>query len=461
MICGKIILHYYIAFHAKLGGQILKKRIALSVLFALLIFPCVLLMFSCNKECPHTYMTQTVVEPTHEKQGRTVYYCLDCEYEYSTDYVAPLGHTLQHETHLPSCTEQGYTYNYCRCGYHYTSNFVPPKGHTLSITEVAASCNTEGYKIADCEICDLHYTFDAVAPLGHALKAETTYVATCKQNGSTTYVCERDGCEFSYIGDYIFYSDLFEGAYTSNTTALAKGVDTSKHNHNKDSEGNLLPLDWNGIKAAGFDFAILRLGYMGSGNIGQVDPAFEMDYAAAKEAGLDVGAYFYSYAYTVEDARAEAEFALTLLEGKTFEYPIYFDIEDESQMGLDRQLLTDICVEFCSILQEHGYYASIYTNNTWLSTLLQKDKLATLFDIWYARYDSLNYAINDDAWEESFGDQMVMWQFSATGQIEGLDLGTTNDYIDLNYVYKDYPTLIKSMGYNNFSLDKNSAELDK
>jgi len=54
-----------------------------------------------------------------------------------------------------------------------------------------------------------------------------------------------------------------------------------------------------------------------------------------------------------------------------------------------------------------------------------------------------------------------MWQFSATGQIEGMDLGTQNDYIDLNYVYKDYPTLIKSMGYNNFSLDKNSAELDK
>lgn len=440
----------------------MKKRIVLDALLILLLLSGACLMSSCNEECAHTYMTATIVEPTHEQQGRTVYYCLDCEYEYNTDYVAPVGHTLHMETHLPTCADQGYTYNYCRCGYHYTSNFVEPTGHTLTITEVAPTCNTEGYKIADCALCGTHYTFDTVAPIGHELRATTTYVATCKQNGSTTYACDREGCEFSYVGDYVFYSDLFEGAYTSNTTALAKGIDTSKHNHNKNATtGEYLPLDWAGIKAAGLDFAILRLGYMSSGNVGHTDPVFEMDYMDAKAAGLDVGAYFYSYALTVEDARAEAEFALTLLEGKTFEYPIYFDIEDKSQEGLDRQLLTDICVEFCSILQENGYYASIYTNNTWLTTLLQKDKLATLFDIWYARYDSISYAINEDIWDESFGAQMVMWQFSATGQLEGMDFGTQNDYVDLNYVYKDYPTLIKSMGYNNFSIDKNSAELDK
>ena len=440
----------------------MKKRIVLGALLILLLLAGACLMSSCNEECTHTYMTEAVVAPTHEKQGYTVYYCLDCEYEYNTDYVAPVGHTLHMETHLPTCTDQGYTYNYCRCGYHYTSNFVEPTGHTLTITEVAPTCNTEGYKIADCALCGTHYTFDTVAPIGHELRATTTYVATCKQNGSTTYACNREGCEFSYVGDYVFYSDLFEGAYTSNTTALAKGIDTSKHNHNKNATtGEYLPLDWAGIKAAGLDFAILRLGYMSSGNVGHTDPVFEMDYMDAKAAGLDVGAYFYSYALTAEDARAEAEFALTLLEGKTFEYPIYFDIEDKSQEGLDRQLLTDICVEFCSILQENGYYASIYTNNTWLTTLLQQDKLVTLFDIWYARYDSISYAINEDTWEESFGNQMVMWQFSATGQIEGMDFGTQNDYVDLNYVYKDYPTLRKSMGYNNFSLDKNSAELDK
>ena len=451
----------------------MKKTVALKLFILAIPLLAAALLCACGKECDHTYTTTNVIEPTHEKQGRTMHYCLDCEYEYASDFVPPLGHTLYEEVHAPTCDEQGYVYHYCRCGYHYTDNFIAPLGHSFNVETVEPTCNQEGYKIADCNVCSLRYTYDVVPPLGHQMRADVSYVATCKQDGSTTFICEREECGFSYVGDYVFYSDTYTGAYVENKQVLAKGVDVSYYNHSR-KDGKYQPLDWSAIKSAGIDYALLRLGYMGSGNVGKVDPVFEMNYVDARAAGLDLGAYIYSYAYTVEDARAEAEFVLSLLEGKTFEYPIYFDIEysDEviAEKQLTPQLLTDICVEFISILQEHGYYTALYTNNNWLNNHLQTSKVTTLFDIWYARYPNADktVVVNEAQWdEEKYGKQMAMWQFSDTGQIEGVvfsdrfikdEEGNNTDQplpvsFDLNYCYKDYPTIIKSGSFNNFTAE--------
>ncbi len=415
-------------------------------------------------------MTETVVEPTHEKQGRTVHYCNDCEYEYASDYVAPVGHTLAQEVHDPTCTEQGYTYNYCSCGYHYSSDIVTPLGHTLSVDTVAPTCDTEGYKIADCSVCGEHYTYDVVSPLGHTLNVERTHVSANNEMASSHYTCEV--CELDYVGDYVFYHDIYKGAYVENTDILAKGVDVSYYQHDC-VDDTYLPLDWAKIKEQGYDFAILRAGYMGDGNVLVKDPVFDMNYRDAKAAGLDVGVYFYSYAYSLEDAKAEAEALLTVLEGKQFEYPIFFDIEYSdkkiAEKGLTSVELTDICTEFISIIQENGYYGALYTNNKWLTQYLNALKMTTLFDIWYARYDANDRVINSDTWDtERYGTQMAMWQFSETGMIEGLKykystnkLLETNDIIfDLNYCYKDYPTLIMSLGLNGYTFEKNLLSLD-
>jgi GH25 family lysozyme M1 (1,4-beta-N-acetylmuramidase) len=299
-----------------------------------------------------------------------------------------------------------------------------------------------------CTACEYEYIYDIVAPTGHDFTVTAVHAATCRQNGSTTYSC---GCGFSYVGDYIFYSDIYKGAYVENKDILYKGVDTSYHNHNKNADGTYAPLDWSKIKSSGYDYAILRAGYMGV-----KDLVFEMDYADAKAAGLELGAYFYSYAYSVEEAREEALFCLELLDGKQFEYPIYFDIEDERLEALGKDTLTAICVEFISILQENGYYTALYTNNKWLTTLLHKDQATTLFDIWYARYPTSGSVVNEAIWnEELYGKQMAMWQFSNTGTIKGITkLNGESTSFDLNYCYKDYPTLIKGLGYNNFSTNK-------
>lgn len=433
------------------------KICKLSLAVFLIIFTAVAFS-ACGEECSHTSMSEVVVEPSCEKQGRTVHYCLDCGYEYSSDFVPPFGHSLKEEVVAPTCTEQGYTYKYCKCGYYFNCDYVEPLGHTLSIEEIAPTCDTEGYKVADCSACGFHYTYDVIAPKGHNLKAETTFVATCKQDGSTTYKCD---CGFTYVGDYQFYSDIFRGAYTTNTKVLAKGIDVSRYQHKTDTGGNYLPLDWDAIKKQGYDFAILKAGELfknGDESLTEYpSPVYEMDYADAKRAGFDVGVYFYSNALSVEAAKKEAEYLLTLLDGKTFEYPIFFDIEfkgeNDEKYNLSKKDLTDICIEFISTLQENGYYAALYTNNDFLKNYLQESKVTTLFDIWYSRpaYDEATGTVCTEwSWQEKFGRQMNMWQFSHTGRIVDSEGNTILEKVDLNYAYKDYPSLIKSLGYNGF-----------
>ena len=444
--------------------KIIFKTFLLLALFATFL----VLLVACKDECDHPYMSEVTVDPTHEKEGRTVYYCLDCDYEYSSSFTPPVGHSLTKELHSPTCTEQGYTYNYCQCGYHYTSDYTPPLGHTLSIESVDPTCDTEGYKVADCCVCGYHYTFDVVSPRGHELSVERTYVSLDNEVATSTYTCTK--CELNYVGDYVFYNDIYKGAYVSNSTVVAKGIDVSRHQHEQDANGNWLPLDWAQIKAQGYDFAILRIGYMGSGNVGKLDPVFEMNYKAAKEAGLAVGAYIYSYAYTVSDARAEAEFVMQAIEGKQFEYPIFLDVEDNLILNNATDSITDICSEFVNILQSNGYFAAIYANPNWLINHMDTQKVTTLFDVWYARWLTADTStvVNEATWNKDYGEQMAMWQFSQTGNIEGIYYPYSKNEdgsqklvsFDLNYSYKDYPSIIKKYGLNGFDAPKDTTNLD-
>ncbi len=419
---------------------------AKSLIYILALAAITLTAASCDSpKCSHTDTAATVVPPTCDVAGYTLNECNDCSAEFRTDIVPPPGHVIHTTEVVPDCEHVGYDLNVCSiCGLEYKSNYTAPLGHTLSVEQTEPTCDKEGYKHASCTSCDYEYIYDVSAPNGHDFEVTTVHVATCKQNGSTTYNCT---CGFSYVGDYRFYSDIYKGAYVENTTVLAKGVDTSKWNHNT-SGSSYLPLDWAKIKSAGFDYAILRVGY-----IGVEDPVFQMDYTAAKAAGLELGAYFYSYADCVEEAREEAEYCLTLLEGKQFEYPIFFDIEDARLEGLDKDTLTDICIEFISVMQENGYYTALYSNDKWIYNKLHTDQVTTLFDIWYAHPPTTKEVVNEATWsDELYGKQMAMWQFSFTGTINGIISGDgkTPTSFDLNYCYKDYPTLIKSLGFNGF-----------
>ncbi|OZJ83365.1 GH25 family lysozyme, partial [Klebsiella pneumoniae] len=91
-----------------------------------------------------------------------------------------------------------------------------------------------------------------------------------------------------------------------------KGIDISKWNSTVDFEG---------VKNEGTDFLIIREGY-GKKDPKQVDKLFHRNIQEAQKVGLPVGVYHYSYADSVSDAKAEAEFCLENIQGYKLEYPI-------------------------------------------------------------------------------------------------------------------------------------------
>lgn len=123
-------------------------------------------------------------------------------------------------------------------------------------------------------------------------------------------------------------------------------------------------LDFQNIANAGYDYVILRCGT----SYGK-DRCFEEFYVNAKAAGLDVGCYFYSYALTAAEAEAEAYEVLSWIEGKVFEYPIYFDFEDPTQIDLSYTLSSQICRSFLDVLKNNGYLAGLYS----MSWILSRD----------------------------------------------------------------------------------------
>lgn len=210
-----------------------------------------------------------------------------------------------------------------------------------------------------------------------------------------------------------------------------KGIDVSKWNGN---------INWDKVKSAGINFAIVREGY-GERDPRQVDKKFKDNINGAKSAGIHTSVYHYSYADSVEDAVNEAHFCLENISGLVLEYPIIVDIEDKEQLKLNNRQRTDIVKAFCSEIEKHGYYAMFYCNLNWLNNYLYKDELLPKYDLWLAQW-------NIDKPSCTRG----IWQYSSTGKIDGI-----SGNVDLNVSYKDYANIMKTKGLNGFSKTDNSA----
>jgi GH25 family lysozyme M1 (1,4-beta-N-acetylmuramidase) len=110
-------------------------------------------------------------------------------------------------------------------------------------------------------------------------------------------------------------------------------------------------------------------------------------------------------------------------------------------------ILTEMCLEFFTILQSEGYYTGLYVNNEFLNNILQTENMIELFEIWYARYP----ASSDSQWDvEKYGAHLGMWQYSDKGSFASVP----DSPLDLNYAYKDYPTLIRQYGFNGYSAEE-------
>lgn len=159
------------------------------------------------------------------------------------------------------------------------------------------------------------------------------------------------------------------------------GIDVSTH------QGLI---DWQTVADAGVEFAILRAGYRGSteGKLYE-DEQFRENLQGARAAGIKVGVYFFSQALDTEEAKEEAEFVCALLDGETLELPVFYDweeVSEDSRVKNARNIpMTDCALAFCRTVEEKGFAAGVYFNQTYGYGYLKLGELQD-YTLWLAEY---------------------------------------------------------------------------
>lgn len=189
------------------------------------------------------------------------------------------------------------------------------------------------------------------------------------------------------------------------------GIDVSKH------QG---VIDWKAVANTNqVDFAFIRAGFRGYGSEGtlNVDPNFSYNAKNANAAGIKVGAYFFSQAVNVEEAKQEAYFLLNILKGHNINYPVAIDVEyaNSAHTGradkVSKDVRTQICIAFLNIIENAGYIPMIYADKYFATDNLDMSKLQK-YDFWLAHYTGTTQA-NPLLKPSNYKGEYSVWQYTS------------------------------------------------
>lgn len=186
-----------------------------------------------------------------------------------------------------------------------------------------------------------------------------------------------------------------------------------KYKYGLDLSANQGKVDFNKVKAAGYEFVILR----STTKSGQPDTKFEQYYNDVIKAGLKVaGVYKYSYAMSVAEAHKEAESVIKLLNGRKID--IWYDLEDKSQLILGTAGIGLIATAFLTYCVNKGYNVGIYCNKSWYDNYISWD-IKNICRFWVARYGKNTGQL--DEYYKPNGKGIVMWQYTSKGKVDGIE----------------------------------------
>lgn len=247
------------------------------------------------------------------------------------------------------------------------------------------------------------------------------------RTGSKWYGDETKG-NSSVTNDFFSYFGI-----QKESENLMNGIDVSVHNGN---------IDWKKEKSSGIDFAILRAGY--GRELSQKDARFEENYKNAKAAGIPVGAYWYSYAMSEDEARLEADVFLSVIKGKQFEFPVYFDVEEKKQFDLGKEKVSAIMRAFLEKIESAGYFVGLYGSASSLTTHTDDD-IKNRYTIWLAHWvEKTNY-----------NGAYALWQYSEKASVSGV-----SGNVDVDICTTDFPAIIKAKGLNGYGVLSNLPAAD-
>lgn len=222
--------------------------------------------------------------------------------------------------------------------------------------------------------------------------------------------------EDTEVAEAVEDADRTEIRKIQKTTSNSRvGIDVSKWNGD---------IDWDKVKNAGIEFAIIRAGYRGSvtGSLVE-DPYFAGNMRGAAASGMPVGVYFFTQAVNEVEAVEEASAVLQLVREYELDYPIFIDTEGAGGNGradgLDVETRTLVCEAFCRTIENAGYEAGVYGSRNWYNHNLQTDRLED-YCIWLAEYRSIPI----------YQGYYQMWQYTSKGSIDGIE-----GNVDMNISY--------------------------
>ena len=213
--------------------------------------------------------------------------------------------------------------------------------------------------------------------------------------------------------------------------ATAQGIDVS---------GLQGDIDWQKVKDAGIDYAIIKIGSRDN-NGWWTDSRFLRNVSECERLGIPWGAYVYSYARNATEATEEADFAISKLSGHHPTLPIYFDLEETPKEGesikwlpyTDSAAMASIAKAFCNRISSAGYKPGIYASAGWFKYYLTDPCFSNSgWSIWTAQYwyDSYNASLG---LAPEYPAKFDCWQYSYRGSIPGI-----SSNVDVNYCYGDY-----------------------
>ncbi|MCI9220321.1 MAG: hypothetical protein HFH94_11390 [Lachnospiraceae bacterium] len=212
--------------------------------------------------------------------------------------------------------------------------------------------------------------------------------------------------EDTAVADAVADADETEIQKLQKSTANSRvGIDVSKWNGD---------IDWDRVKNAGVEFAIIRAGYRGSTTGGLVeDSCFAANMRGAAASGMPVGVYFFTQAVNEVEAVEEASAVLELIREYELEYPVFIDTEGAGGNGradnLDPETRTLVCEAFCRTIANAGYTAGVYASRNWYNNNLHTQKLEN-YCIWLAEYRSAPL----------YQGYYHMWQYTSKGAVDGI-----------------------------------------
>ena len=230
-------------------------------------------------------------------------------------------------------------------------------------------------------------------------------------------------------GTEVDISALLSSGRVTETEQVTIGIDVARY------QGTI---DWAQVAASGIDFAMVRVGYRA--DVSReicADTNAQYNMQEAQKNGIKVGAYFFSTATTVEEARAEAGWVADFISGYQITYPVAFDCEgfdkpDSAQYHLTNAERTDIAIAFMQEIYNRDYTPMFYASMGELTANAKWDtsRIESTYRIWVSQYPSVPYP---ETAKSSYTGTHAMWQYTNRGAVAGISRP-----VDVNVAYFGY-----------------------